>query len=140
MPELKLTPVAVKVDFLAVEDHTVPDWAAVVRDFVTFIAQAVGQAPQQVIGHIKGMVRLPGYLLRVHCVSASVPVATAGELPADVRQITLELVLLVYGLETGPAVEAIAAAAARVRQAHGCTVRPESAGQPSAPSHTAVLP
>lgn len=127
MPELTLVPVAARVRFSAMEDRLVPDWPAVLRDFVAAIAARVGKAPQQVIGHIKGMVQLPGHLLRVNCVSASVPVETAGELPEDTRKITLEIVLLVYGLDLQSASEAIAAAAAQMQQACGCTVRPESA-------------
>jgi hypothetical protein len=138
MPELTLIPTAVRVHFRAAEERDVPDWPAIVREFVALVAARVGPAPRQVIGHIKGMVRLPGHLLRVNCVSAAAPVEVAGGVPAEAREIVLELVLLVYGLSPQGAVEALAAAAGEVRREHGGTIFWEepSAHHHAAPHHT----
>lgn len=132
MPELTLLPVAAKLKLRAQDERPVPDWPQVLREFVAAVAARVGSGPQRIIGHIKGMVQMPGHLLRVNCVSAQVPVETTGELPDEVREITLEIMLLVYGLDSRSAGEAIAAAAAEVQQKHGCTVQQQSAGSPDA--------
>ena len=69
------------------------------------------------IGHIKGLVRGDRYQLRVNCVSASLPVDVEGENPESVSELTLELVLLVYGLRAEQAGVAMQAALSAIPDA-----------------------
>ncbi len=128
MPELTLTPIAARVQWRANKETGPTDWPQIIRRFVEEVASRVvgsGAGPdaekaalgaaadgkaQNVIGHIKGLVRSDPYLLRVNCVSASLPVDVEGEIPESVSELTLELVLLVYGLKSEQASTAIDAA------------------------------
>lgn len=166
MPELTLVPVAAKLRLRPLKDDLPVDWPNAVRGLVAAIAQEVARTPGVVIGHIKGVVRSPGHLLRVNCVSASLPVEVEGdvaenavtenqlaEMPKpekgakaekaedaenkDRRELTLELVLLVYGLTSAAAYQAIAAAA-QAGAVHGCVALwqpPSDAARSPAHSH-----
>jgi hypothetical protein len=135
MPELTLTPIAAKVQWRANREAGPTDWPKIIRRFVEEVAKrVVGSATdpdgqhaalgtvvdgkaRNVIGHIKGLVRGDGYQLRVNCVSASLPVDVEGEIPESVSELTLELVLLVYGLRSEPAGTAMQSALGVVRDA-----------------------
>ncbi len=135
MPELTLTPIAARVQWRANKQAGPTDWPKIVRSFVEEVAKrvvssspgpdaqkaalgaAVDRKAQNVIGHIKGLARCDGYQLRVNCVSASLPVDVEGEIPESVSELTLELVLLVYGLRSEQAGAAIEAALGVVRDA-----------------------
>jgi hypothetical protein len=132
MPELTLTPIAAKVQWRADKKAGPTDWPRIIRSFVEEVAKrVVGPPPgpdalresenrkaQNVIGHMKGLARSDGYQLRVNCVSASLPVDVEGEIPESVSELTLELVLLVYGLRSEQAGAAIEAALGIIRDAH----------------------
>jgi hypothetical protein len=128
MPELTLTPIAARVQWRVNKEAGATDWPKIIRRFVEEVAwRVVGSPPdpdaqhaalgtavdgkaRNVIGHIKGLVRCDGYQLRVNCVSASLPVDVEGKIPESVSELTLELVLLVYGLRPEQAREAMKAA------------------------------
>ena len=122
MRKLKLVPVAARVHFAVPEGAAVPDWATVLRAFVGAAADEASRIPLCVIGHIKGIVRSGDSLVHVHSVSTAVPVEVAGKLPPDAREITLELVLLVYGLTAQAAAGVLEKAGARTTHKHGCSV------------------
>lgn len=131
MPELTLTPVAAKVQWRANKEAGPTDWPQIIGRFVEEVAKRVVGSPpgpdapraaverkaQNVIGHIKGLVRCDRYQLRVNCVSASLPVDVEGEIPESVSELTLELVLLVYGLRAEQAGVAMQAALSAIRDA-----------------------
>lgn len=135
MPELTLTPIAARVQWRANKEACPTDWPQTIRSFVEEVARRVVSSPpgtdaqkavsgaamdgkaRNVIGHIKGLVRCDGYQLRVNCVSASLPVDVEGEIPENVSELTLELVLLVYGLRSEQAGAAIEAALSVIRDA-----------------------
>jgi hypothetical protein len=131
MPELTLTPIAARVQWRANEEASPTDWPQIIRRFVEEVAKRVVSSPpgpdapraaverktQNVIGHIKGLVRCDRYQLRVNCVSASLPVDVEGEIPESVSELTLELVLLVYGLRAEQAGAAMQAALSAIRDA-----------------------
>ncbi len=131
MPELTLTPIAARVQWRANEEAGPTDWPQIIRRFVEEVARRVVGSPpgpdapraagerkaQNVIGHIKGLVRGDRYQLRVNCVSASLPVDVEGEIPESVSELTLELVLLVYGLRAEQAGVAMQAALSAIPDA-----------------------
>ena len=131
MTDLTLTPIAAKLQWRANKEACPTDWPQIIRRFVEEVAKRVVGSPpgpdtrravvdrqaQNVIGHIKGLVRCGDYQLRVNCVSASLPVDVEGEIPESVNELTLELVLLVYGLRTEQAGTAIEAALGVMRDA-----------------------
>jgi hypothetical protein len=119
MPEPTLVPIAVKVEWRSQERSAAIHWPDLIRSFVACTAARIARGPQNVIGHIKGMVRSPGHLLRVNCVSASLPIDIEGDVPEGTCDVTLELVLLVYGLSPSSADEAIASAVAQVEDQYG---------------------
>ena len=137
MRKLNLVPVAVKVHFSVPEGRGPIDWPTVLRSFAGAMAAQVAQIPMCVIGHIKGMVRVQDQLLHVHCVSAAVPVEVAGKLPEGLREITLELVLLVYGLTEQTAAEVLGKVGGRIGREYECAVTHQltqaegSAGHPA---------
>jgi hypothetical protein len=130
MSELTLTPIAARVQWRANKRAGPTDWPQIIRRFVEEVAKGVVGSPpgpdapraadrkaRNVIGHIKGLVRCDGHQLRVNCVSASLPVDVEGEIPASVSELTLELVLLVYGLRPEQARAAMQAALSAIRDA-----------------------
>src|SRR5208283_1149219 len=130
MPEMTLTPIAARVQWRASKETGPTDWPQIIRRFVEEVAKrAVGSPPapgapraaerkaQNVIGHIKGLARCDGYQLRVNCVSASLPVDVEGEIPESISELTLELVLLVYGLRAEQAGVAMQAALSAIPDA-----------------------
>lgn len=152
MSELTLVPVAARLRLRPMQDDLPVDWPNAVRSLVAAIAKEVARHPNAVIGHIKGVIRSPGHLLRVNCVSASLPVKVEGDVAEDEvtedpvaemrmpgkaenkerRELTLELVLLVYGLPPAAAYQAIAAAA-DLESVRGCMAQLERPGEPVRP-------
>lgn len=138
MRKLKLAPAAARVNFAVPQGSAPPDWATLLRTFVGAAADEASRIPLCVIGHIKGIVGSGDSLVHVHSVSTAVPVEVAGKLPTDAREITLELVLLVYGLSAQAASELLAQASERTERKHGCMVTCEMASADGGAAHPAA--
>ena len=132
MSQLNLDPFAAKVYWQ--QEGKEPAWHDLTRSFIEIIARQV-HAAKAVIGHIKGFASCGESSLRVNCVSAKLPVDIEGVLFSGTAQMTLNMVVLAYGLNWDDIQTIVVSAIGQVGSTYGCSARLEATRQAHAHHH-----
>jgi hypothetical protein len=115
-PVLTLEPCAVRVTWRSDAAVGSEEWGALLREFAETLAKRLLYEGAVLVGHIKGIARpAAGGYLHVSAVSGERPVTMQGGVPEGLREMTLDLVVLVYGLPRS----AVASVVEGVAREHG---------------------
>lgn len=98
MPELRLALFTARICWQGRSSEPVERWEDVLRVFVALVAREARARGARLIGHIKGIAAAEAQFLRINCVSEEHAPDLEGALPADAREVVLDLAVLVYGL------------------------------------------
>jgi hypothetical protein len=97
MPELTLSPFSARLHWRLAAPVDGPEWAGRVVAMIGAIAENAIAGGATLIGHIKAMTEDGG--ARVSAVSAARAPEVSGAFPDGGRELVMDLVVLVYGLE-----------------------------------------
>ncbi len=104
MPGLSLAPFAARLHWRRAAPADADQWRDLVVALIGGISENAMARGARLIGHVKGMVPDGA---RVSSVSAERAPQVSGEFPAGRSELTLDLVVLVYGLERGEVRQAV---------------------------------
>lgn len=110
MPGLTLEPFAARIRWQRRSADAAGRWEDLLRELVAAIASESRRLGARLIGHIKGIASAEGQFLRIDCVSERIAPDVEGALPESVREIELDLAVLVYGLTHAQVKAAVEAA------------------------------
>ena len=121
-------------------------WRELITRLLEAIARRAMAADAVLVGHIKAIALFDGHCLHGNCVSQQLPPQVHGELPLPVKELELDLAVLVYGIEWEALRGVVEAASREVCAALACTPNlearrnPQSAhGHAAAPAHRPKL-
>lgn len=113
---LTLEPFAAELRWQTTEPSTGEQWKALLGEFVALLARGAADAGATLIGHIKALATGSGDgFVHASAVSAAHPPALQGELPDGLREVSVRLNVLVYGLPRAVVEDLVRRTAARGR-------------------------